>query len=94
MKRLTWLCLAAHDAHVNYTDTFAQVRLWDVIYNYLRRKNIVLSQTEKSDKKDQNAGAGEEPKPGAYDWVVSLTLTHCILPYSLPEYLSGDSGRT
>ena len=27
----------------NYTDTFAQVRLWDIIiYNYLREKDIVL----------------------------------------------------
>ena len=76
MKLIDLVMLMAYDAHVNYTDTFAQVRLWDVIiYNYLRRKNIVLSQTKKSDKKDQYAGAYvKEPKPGSYDWVVSFDL--------------------
>ena len=76
MKLIDLVMLMAYDAHVNYTDTFAQVRLWDVIiYNYLRRKNIVLSKIERSDKKDQYAGAYvKEPKPGGYDWVVSFDL--------------------
>ena len=76
MKLIDLVMLMAYDAHVNYADTFAQVRLWDVIiYNYLRRKNIVLAQTQRSDKKDQYAGAYvKEPKPGPYDWVVSFDL--------------------
>ena len=76
MKLIDLVMLMAYDAHVNYADTFAQVRLWDVIiYNYLKEQNIVLSPTEVSDKKDQYAGAYvKEPKPGAYNWVVSFDL--------------------
>ena len=52
------------------------VRLWDVIiYNYLRKRNVVLSPVVRSDKKDQYAGAYvKEPTPGPYDWVVSFDL--------------------
>jgi DNA polymerase elongation subunit (family B) len=66
----------AYDAHVNYADCFGMVKLWDVIiYNDLRKKNIVLSAIEHSNKKDQFAGAYvKEPVPGPYDWVVSLDL--------------------
>ena len=76
MKLIDLVMLMAYDAHVNYTDTFAQVRLWDVIiYNYLRKKNIVLAPIQRSDKKDQYAGAYvKEPVPGPYDWVVSFDL--------------------
>ena len=76
MKLIDLVLLMAYDAHCNYTDTFAQVRLWDIIiYNYLRRKNIALPLMSKSDKKDQYTGAYvKEPKVGAYDWVVSFDL--------------------
>ena len=76
MKLIDLVMLMAYDAHVNFADTFAQVRLWDVIiYNYLKSQNIVLAPTESSDKKDQYAGAYvKEPVPGAYDWVVSFDL--------------------
>jgi len=76
MKLIDLIMLMSYDAHCNYIDTFAQVRLWDIIiYNYLRRKNIVLNLLERSDKNDQYAGAYvKEPTPGAYDWVVSFDL--------------------
>ena len=76
MKLIDLVMLMAYDAHVNFADTFAQVRLWDVIiYNYLRKKNIVLSGIVRSDKKDQFAGAYvKEPVPGPYEWVVSFDL--------------------
>ena len=66
----------AYDAKCNYTDTFSQVRLWDVIiYNYLHKQNIVLPLMQRSDKDDQYAGAYvKEPRPGSYDWVVSFDL--------------------
>ena len=58
MKLIDLIFLMSYDAHCNYIDTFAQVRLWDVIiYNYLRRKNIVLDLIQRSDKNDQYAGA-------------------------------------
>ena len=76
MKLIDLIMLMAYDAHVNYADCFAMVRLWDVIiYNDLRSKNIVLSAIERSDKNDQYAGAYvKEPIPGQYDWVVSFDL--------------------
>jgi len=68
--------LMAYDAKCNYTDTFAQVRLWDIIiYNYLKEQNIVLPLLVKSEKPDQFIGAYvKEPIPAGYDWVVSFDL--------------------
>ena len=76
MKLIDLIMLMAYDAHVNYNDTFAQVRLWDIIiYNYLRKKNIVLDLINPGTKDEQFAGAYvKEPTPGSYDWVVSLDL--------------------
>jgi DNA polymerase elongation subunit (family B) len=76
MKLIDLVLLMAYDAHCNYTDTFAQVRLWDIlIYNYLRKQKIVLPLLNRSEKSDQYAGAYvKEPQPGGYDWVVSFDL--------------------
>ena len=76
MKLIDLVMLMAYDAKCNYIDTFAQVRLWDIIiYNYLREKDIVLPLLQKRDKPDQFIGAYvKEPIPGGYDWVVSLDL--------------------
>ena len=76
MKLIDLVMLMAYDAKCNYTDTFAQVRLWDIIiYNYLKKHNIVLPLMKRSDKSDQYAGAYvKEPNPGAYDWCVSFDL--------------------
>ena len=76
MKFIDLVLLMSYDAKVNYTDCFGMVKLWDVIiYNDLKKKNIVLSPREASDKKDQFAGAYvKEPVPGGYDWVVSFDL--------------------
>ena len=76
MKLIDLVLLMAYDAKCNYTDTFAQVRLWDIIiYNYLKKQNIVLPLLDRSNKTDQYAGAYvKEPKVGAYDYVVSFDL--------------------
>jgi DNA polymerase elongation subunit (family B) len=76
MKLIDLVMLMAYDAKCNYTDTFAQVRLWDIIiYNYLKKQDIVLPLLNKQEKPDQFIGAYvKEPKPGAYDWVVSFDL--------------------
>jgi DNA polymerase elongation subunit (family B) len=67
----------AYDGKVNYEDVFSQVRMWDtIIYNYLKKRNIVIPPKEKTDKNEKYAGAYvKEPVPGVYDWVVSLDLT-------------------
>ena len=93
--RLIELCLTmAYDAKVNYTDVFFQVRTWDsIIYNYLKRKNIVIPPKVRTDKDSQYAGAYvKEPIPGKYEWVVSLDLNslypHLIMQYNIsPETL-------
>ena len=93
--RLIELCLTmAYDAKVNYTDVFFQVRTWDsIIYNYLKRKNIVIPPKVRTDKDSQYAGAYvKEPIPGKYDWVVSFDLNslypHLIMQYNIsPETL-------
>ena len=84
----------AFDAKINFTDVAFQVRCWDaIIYNYLKKKNIVVPQKERNQKDEKYAGAYvKEPKPGVYDWVVSFDLNslypHLIMQYNIsPETL-------
>ena len=53
-----------------------QVRLWDaIIYNYLKKHNVVIPQMDRSEKESKFAGVYvKEPVPGVYDWVVSFDL--------------------
>jgi DNA polymerase elongation subunit (family B) len=93
--KLIELCLTmAYDAKVNYNDVFFQVRTWDaIIFNYLKKRNIVIPPKDKSLKNDKFAGAYvKEPVPGIYDWVVSFDLNslypHLIMQYNIsPETL-------
>jgi DNA polymerase elongation subunit (family B) len=73
---------------------FFQVRTWDaIIYNYLKKRNIVIPPKDRSEKSDKFAGAYvKEPIPGKYDWVVSFDLNslypHLIMQYNIsPETL-------
>tara|TARA_A100001388_G_scaffold109699_1_gene80574 strand:- start:594 stop:2069 length:1476 start_codon:yes stop_codon:yes gene_type:complete len=68
--------------------------MWDtIIYNYLKKRGIVIPPKNRSDKNDKYAGAYvKEPKPGRYDWVVSFDLNslypHLIMQYNIsPETL-------
>ena len=92
MKLIELALTMAYDAKVNYNDVFYQVRMWDnIIYNYLKKRNIVIPQKNKSTKSEKYAGAYvKEPKPGKYDWVVSFDLNslypHLIMQYNIsPE---------
>ena len=94
MKLIELALTMAYDAKVNYEDVFYQVRMWDtIIYNYLKRRNIVIPPKNRSQKNDKYAGAYvKEPKPGRYDWVVSFDLNslypHLIMQYNIsPETL-------
>ena len=95
MKLIELALTMAYDAKVNYIDVFYQVRMWDtIIYNYLKRKNIVIPPKEESSKNERYAGAYvKEPVPGVYDWVVSFDLNslypHLIMQYNIsPETLT------
>ena len=94
MKLIELAITMAYDAKVNYADVFYQVRMWDtIIYNYLKKRNIVIPPKERSDKDAKYAGAYvKEPIPGKYDWVVSFDLNslypHLIMQYNIsPETL-------
>jgi len=94
MKLIELALTMAYDAKVNYQDVMYQVRMWDtIIYNYLKKRNIVIPPKDSSDKNDKYAGAYvKEPIPGKYDWVVSFDLNslypHLIMQYNIsPETL-------
>ncbi len=94
MKLIELALTMAYDAKVNFADVFFQVRMWDtIIYNYLKKRNIVIPPKDRSQKNDKYAGAYvKEPIPGKYDWVVSFDLNslypHLIMQYNIsPETL-------
>ena len=95
MKLIELALTMAYDAKVNYADVFYQVRMWDnIIYNYLKKRNIVIPPKNKTTKNEKYAGAYvKEPKAGRYDWVVSFDLNslypHLIMQYNIsPETLT------
>jgi len=94
MKLIELAITMAFDAKVNFTDVFYQVRTWDsIIYNYLKKRNIVIPPKEDASKDDKYEGAYvKEPVPGLYNWVVSFDLNslypHLIMQYNIsPETL-------
>ena len=94
MKLIELALTMAYDAKVNYADVFYQVRMWDnIIYTYLKKRDIVIPPKNKSSKSEKYAGAYvKEPIPGLYDWVVSFDLNslypHLIMQYNIsPETL-------
>jgi DNA polymerase elongation subunit (family B) len=101
MKLIELAITMAYDAKVNYEDVFFQVRMWDnIIYNYLKKRNIVIPPKNRSHKDEKYAGAYvKEPTPGVYDWVVNFDLNslypHLIMQYNIsPETLLDDRHPT
>jgi DNA polymerase elongation subunit (family B) len=101
MKLIELALTMAYDAKVNYNDVFYQVRMWDnIIYNYLKKRDIVIPPKIRSDKNEKYAGAYvKEPTPGKYDWVVSFDLNslypHLIMQYNIsPETLLDERHPT
>ena len=101
MKLIELALTMAYDAKANYADVFYQVRMWDtIIYNYLKKRNIVIPPKNKTDKGEKYEGAYvKEPIPGMYDWVVSFDLNslypHLIMQYNIsPETLLDERHPT
>jgi DNA polymerase elongation subunit (family B) len=95
MKLIELAVTMAYDAKVNFDDVYSQVRMWDtLIFNFLKKQNLVVPPKQGSKKDDKYAGAYvKEPIPGLYDWVVSFDLNslypHLIMQYNIsPETLS------
>jgi DNA polymerase elongation subunit (family B) len=94
MKLIELAVTMAYDAKVNFEDVYSQVRMWDtLIFNFLKKDNIVVPPKKGSRKDDKYAGAFvKEPNPGLYNWVVSFDLNslypHLIMQYNIsPETL-------
>ena len=93
--RLIELCLTmAYDARVNYMDVLGSVKYWDmIIYNHLRKKNIVIPQKKDNKKSEKFEGAYvKDPQVGEHKWVMSFDLNslypHLIMQYNIsPETL-------
>jgi DNA polymerase elongation subunit (family B) len=75
--------------------------MWDnIIYNYLKKRDIVIPQKNRSSKNEKYAGAYvKEPIPGKYDWVVNFDLNslypHLIMQYNIsPETLMDERHPT
>ena len=89
MKLIELALTLAYDNKVNYDDVFTQVRMWDaIVYNYLKRKNVVIPQMKKGDKKTAYEGAYvKEPLLGMHNWVASFDLNslypHLIMQYNI-----------
>jgi len=97
MKLIELAITMAFDAKVNFNDVFYQVRTWDaIIYNYLKKKNIVIPPKEDTSKDDKYEGAYvKEPVPGIYNWVVNFDLNslypHLIMEFNIsPETLVNE----
>jgi len=101
MKLIELALTMAYDAKVNYADVFYQVRVWDtIIYNYLKKRNVVIPPKNRSQKDEKYAGAYvKEPIPGKYDWVVNFDLNslypHLIMQFNVsPETLVDERHPT
>ena len=97
LKLIELIVQMAYDAGINYEEAFSQVRTWDaLIYNHLRRKNIVIPPKKFTKKSEGYAGGYvKSPKVGMHDWVVSFDLNslypHLIMQYNIsPETIVHD----
>ena len=84
----------AYNAKINPEDVYSQVRQWDaIIYNHLRKSNIVIPAKTHSGKSEQFEGAYvKDPLVGLHKWVASFDLNslypHLIMQYNIsPETL-------
>jgi DNA polymerase elongation subunit (family B) len=89
MKLIELALTLSYDNKVNYDDVFAQVRMWDaIIFNHLKKKNIVIPQMKDSAKKESFEGAYvKDPIVGMHNWVASFDLNslypHLIMQYNM-----------
>lgn len=76
MKLVELAIVVAYDAKINFNDVFSQICCWDnIIYNFLKEKNIVVPSKAYVSKDEKFEGAFvKEPIPGMYEWIVSFDL--------------------
>ena len=103
MKLIELAITMAFDAKENFEDVYSQVKTWDnIIFNYLKQKNIVVPPKSSHTKDYAYEGAYvKDPLLGKHEWVVSFDLNslypHLIMQYNvspetlLPERFPGIS---
>ena len=96
MKLLELIMSLAFLSKCNFTDTFAQTRMWDcIIYNHLLKNKVVIPQKKHARKGDMYEGAYvKAPQKGRHKWIVSFDLNslypHLIMQYNIsPETILG-----
>jgi DNA polymerase elongation subunit (family B) len=98
MRLLELHLTMAYQAKINPEDVYSQVRMWDaIIYNHLRKKNIVIPMKVSNGGKDaQFEGAYvKDPIIGQHKWMASFDLNslypHLIMQYNIsPETLTSE----
>lgn len=94
LKLINLAFTLAYKAKVNYEDVYSPVKTWDIlIYNYLRKKNIVIPFKKSSKASNFVGGYVKEPLAGFQKWVASFDLTslypHIIMGYNMsPETIT------
>lgn len=98
LKLIDLAMTLAYDSKTNYDDVFTQVRMWDsLIYNHLRKKNIVIPPKTDNEKNAAYEGAFvKDPIVGMHSWMASFDLNslypHLIMQYNIsPETLIESS---
>jgi DNA polymerase elongation subunit (family B) len=87
LKLLELALTLAYDNKCNYDDVFAQVRMWDsIIFNHLKKKNIVIPPIEHHGKDAAFIGAYvKDPIVGMHEWVASFDL-NSLYPSLIQQY--------
>lgn len=89
LKLIELVLTLAYDNKCNFDDVFTQVRMWDVIiYNHLRKKNMVIPPNEKHRKDAAYIGAHvKDPILGMHKWIASFDLNslypHLIMQWNI-----------
>lgn len=89
LKLIELVLTLAYDSKTNYMDAFSQVRMWDaIVYNHLRKKNVVVDPIVKHSKDSAYEGAFvKDPILGMHKWVASFDLNslypHLIMQYNI-----------
>jgi len=96
LKLIDLVFALAYDAKVNYQDTLASVRQWDImIHNYLMDQGYVIPmKNEPGFNAPLVGGYVKAPQTGLHKWVISFDLNslypHLIMQYNIsPEKFRG-----
>ncbi len=101
LKLIELALTLAYDSKTNYEDVFTQVRMWDaLIYNHLKKKNVVVPPIERHHKDAAYVGAYvKDPQIGRHNWIASFDLNslypHLIMQWNIsPETLVEPATNT